>query len=153
MPNTYTKIYIHLVFAVKGRCNLISESIREKIEKYISGIISGKKQKLYAIYCMPDHIHILLSMKPDIALSELVKIIKQETTNFINENKLIKSRFNWQHGFGAFSYAESQVDNVVKYILNQPQHHYSKNFREEYIDFLKKFNIEYNNKFLFEWIE
>lgn len=153
MANTYTKLYIHVVFAVKGRANLISEKIRERVEKYISGIVNEKKQKLYAIYCMPDHLHLFLSLKPDIALSELVKVVKQETNHFINEHQLINGKFSWQEGFGAFSYAESQIDVVVKYILNQPEHHRKKTFKDEYIDFLKKFNVEYDEKYLFDWIE
>ena len=153
MANTYTKLYIHIVFAVKGRANLISEKISDRVEKYISGIVNGKKQKLYAIYCMPDHLHLFLSLKPDIALSELVKLIKQETNHFITEQKLITGKFAWQEGFGAFSYAESQIDVVVKYILNQPEHHRKKTFKEEYVDFLKKFNVEYDEKYLFDWIE
>lgn len=153
MPNTYTRLYVQIVFAVKGRENLISGKIRERIEKYITGIVQNKGHKLYAIYCMPDHLHAFLSMKPDMAVSDLVRITKSESTKFINDNKLMQGKFAWQEGFGAFSYAESQIDAVVNYVLNQPEHHKKQSFREEYITFLQRFNIEFNDKYLFEWLE
>ena len=153
MPNTYTQLYIHIVFAVKHREALIIEAIRERIEKYITGIINGKKQKLYAIYIMPNHLHLLVSINPDTAISDLVRIIKSESTKFINDNNLTQSKFYWQEGFGAFSYSKSQIRNVIDYILNQPEHHRTKRFKEEYIDFLNKFEIEYNDKYLFDWID
>jgi REP element-mobilizing transposase RayT len=150
MPNTYSQLYIQIVFAVKGRQAFIKESFREEVQKYISGIIAVKKQKLYAIYCMPDHTHILVSMKPDIAVSDLVRDIKSNSTSFVKEKGFVKD-FSWQAGFGAFSYSKSQSKNVVNYILNQPQHHKKKTFKEEYIEFLEKFEIDYNEKYLFEF--
>lgn len=111
MANTYTQIYVHIVFAVKGRENFIKESFREELQKYISGIINNKKQKLYAIYCMPDHIHILVSIQPDISISDLVRDIKANSSSFIKE-KGLNRKFNWQNGFGAFSYSKSQVTVV-----------------------------------------
>lgn len=153
MPNTYTKLYVQIVFAVKGRENLISESIRERIEKYITGIIQNKHHKLYAIYAMPDHVHIFMSMRPDLSVSDMVRITKSETTKFINDHRLVAGKFSWQEGFGAFSYAESQIDSVVKYILHQPEHHKKMNFRNEYLTFLQRFNIEYDEKYLFDWVE
>jgi len=152
MPNTYSQIYIQIVFAVKHRESLIHESIREQVEKYITGIITNKNQKLIAIYCNPDHIHILVGLKPSISISDLVRDIKVGSSNYIRDNKLVRGKFNWQDGFGAFSYSRSNLDNVVKYILNQADHHKQKTFKEEYIDFLEKFEIEYDNKYLFEWI-
>ena len=152
MPNTYSQIYIQIVFAVKHRESLIHESIREQVEKYITGIITNKNQKLIAIYCNPDHIHILVGLKPSISISDLVRDIKVGSSNYIRDNKLVRGKFNWQDGFGAFSYSRSNLDNVVKYILNQAEHHKQKTFKEEYIDFLEKFEIEYDNKYLFEWI-
>jgi REP element-mobilizing transposase RayT len=153
MANTYTQIYIHIVFAVQGRPNLIPKSIREELHKYITGIVQNRNQKMLAIFCMPDHTHILIGMKPDISISDLTRDIKSISSKFINDNRFVKGKFNWQVGFGAFSYSKSQIDSVIKYILNQEQHHKRKSFKEEYIEFLKKFGIEYNEEYLFEWIE
>jgi putative transposase len=152
MPNTYTQLYIQIVFAVKGRENLISKGNREELHKYITGIVQNRDQKLLSIFCMPDHVHLLISIKPTISISDLVRDIKAGSSKFINDSKWIQGKFNWQEGFGAFSYSKSQIDNVVKYILNQEEHHKKINFKDEYIDFLKKFEIEYNEKYLFEWI-
>ena len=152
MPNTYSQLYIQIVFAVKGRQNFIKESFRIELQKYMSGIINVKKQKLYAIYCMPDHTHILASLKPDIAISDLVGTIKSNSSSFIKEKHFAKN-FAWQEGFGAFSYSKSQSQNVVNYILNQPQHHKKKTFKQEYLEFLEKFEIEYEDKYLFEFYD
>ena len=152
MANTYSQIYIQIVFAVKGRQAFIKESFREELQKYISGIIAEKKQKLYAIYCMPDHTHILVSLKPDIAISDLVRDIKSNSSSFLKEKEFVKD-FAWQVGFGAFSYAKSQSLQVVDYILNQPKHHERKTFKEEYVAFLEKFEIEYDEKYLFEFYD
>ena len=153
MANTYSQIYIHIVFAVLGRQNLIPTQIREELHKYITGIVQKRDQKMLAICCMPDHSHILIGMKPSICISDLVRDIKAGSSKHINDNHLIKGRFNWQNGFGAFSYSRSQIDNVIKYILNQERHHKKKTFREEYIELLEKFEIEYDEKYLFKWIE
>ncbi len=153
MPNTYTQLYVQIVFAVKGRGNLINEQIRDRVEKYITGIIQNKGYKVYAIYCMPDHLHLFVSLKPDLAISDLVRIVKSESTKFINEHNLIVGKFSWQEGFGAFSYSHSHIDKVVNYVMNQPNHHKTKSFKEEYLMLLKKLNIEYNEKYLFDWIE
>ena len=153
MPNTYSQIYIQIVFAVKGRENLISKNNREELHKYITGIIQKREQKLLSIFCMPNHTHILVGLKPSISISDLVRDIKTGSSNFINEQKWIKGKFSWQEGFGAFSYSRSQIDNVIKYILNQEEHHKIVSFKEEYIDFLKKFEIEYDEKYLFDWDE
>jgi putative transposase len=135
MPNTYSQIYIQIVFAVKARQNFIKESFREEVQKYMSGIINNKKQKLYAIYCMPDHTHLLVSIKPDIAISDLVRDIKANTTSFIKEKRFANDVFSWQEGFGAFSYSKSQSERVVNYILKQPLHRRKKNFKEEIMNF------------------
>lgn len=153
MANTYTQIYIQIVFAVKGRQNLIAKEHREELHKYITGIVSNRNQKLLSIFAMPDHIHILVSISPNISISDLVRDIKAGSSKFINDNKWTTGRFNWQEGYGAFSYSKSNVDNVVKYILNQEHHHKKKTFKEEYLDFLQKFEIEYDEKYVFEWIE
>ncbi len=150
MANTYHQLYIQIVFAVKGRKSFIKETFREELQKYISGIIAVKKQKLYAIYCMPDHTHIFLSMNPNIAISDLVRDIKSNSSAFV-KSKIEVPGFEWQHGFGAFSYSKSQASAVVNYILNQPEHHKVKTFKEEYIGLLEKFEVEYNDQYLFEF--
>ncbi len=153
MANTYTQIYIQIVFAVKGRQNLICKHNREELHKFITGIVSNRNQKLFAIFAMPDHVHILVSIAPNIAISDLVRDIKAGSSKFINEKGWMKQKFNWQEGYGAFSYSKSSVDSVVKYILNQEEHHKKKAFKEDYLDFLEKFEIKYDPKYLFEWIE
>lgn len=151
MANTYTQLYIQIVFAVKGRENLIREEYREELQKYIAGIIANKKQKLLAIYCMPDHVHIFLSFHPEVVISDLVRDIKANSSSFIKNKKFAGNTFSWQQGYGAFSYAKSQCDVVVKYVLNQAEHHKKRTFREEYVGFLKKFGIEYDDKYLFDF--
>ena len=152
MPDTYTQIYIQLVFATRGREIKVMENVRDEIEKYITGIFGNKKQQLIAIYLNPDHIHILFSYKNlKICIPDLVKVVKVESTNFINEKKLVVGKFQWQEGYGAFSYAKSQKDTVSKYILNQKEHHRRKNFKEEYLELLERFEIEFKNEYLFEF--
>jgi putative transposase len=151
--STFSQIYIQVVFAVKGRESLISESWEEELFKYISGIVKNKEQKMLAINGMPDHIHFLIGMKPSCCLSDLVREIKKASNEFINAKKFTKFKFQWQEGFGAFSYSHSNLDNVIGYINNQKEHHKKKTFKEEYIDFLTKFEIEFKNEYLFEWIE
>ena len=151
--STYSQIYIHVVFAVKGRESLISPQWEEKLYKYITGIVQNKQQKMLAINGMPDHIHFLIGMKPSCCLSDLVREIKKSTNTYIKEEKLSKFKFNWQEGFGAFSYSHSHLDNVIQYIMNQKEHHKKKKFKEEYVGFLKKFNVDYNDEYLFDWIE
>lgn len=153
MPGTFSQIYIQIIFAVKGRESLIYSDWEERLYQYITGIVRGKEQKMIAINGMPDHIHIFIGMKPSCCLSDLVREIKKASNEFINENKLSNFRFSWQEGYGAFSYSHSQIDNVVKYIMNQKQHHRKVSFREEYVDFLKKFEIEHDDTFLFEWVK
>lgn len=153
MPNTYSQIYIQIVFAVKGRENLISKIHREELHKYITGIVQNRGQKMLSIFCMPDHVHLLVGIKPSITISDLVRDIKVGSSNFINQQHLVKGKFNWQEGFGAFSYSKSQIDSVIKYILGQEEHHKKTTFKEEYFDFLRKFEIDYDEKYVFEWIE
>jgi len=153
MANTYTQIYVQIVFAVQGRQNLISEGIREKVEKYICGIVSNKKSKPIAIYCNPDHLHILIGLHPAISVSDMTRDIKASSSKWMNEEEMIIGKFKWQEGFGAFSYSKSQIDAVVKYIANQPEHHKKTTFKDEYIQFLRNFEIEYNEKYLYEWID
>jgi putative transposase len=153
MPNTYSQIYIQIVFAVSGRHNLIPKTHREELHKYITGIVQNREQKLLSIFCMPDHVHLLVGMNPNITISDLTRDIKAGSSKFINDNRWLKGKFNWQEGFGAFSYSRSQIVDVINYILNQEEHHKKKTFRQEYIEFLKKFEIAYDEKYLFEWIE
>jgi len=153
MANTYSQIYIQIVFAVKGRQNLIPKQNREELHKYITGIVQNREQKMLSIFCMPDHIHLLIGLKPNVSISDLVRDIKAGSSKFINDRNWINGKFNWQEGFGAFSYSRSQLDHVIKYIMNQEEHHKIHTFKEEYLDFLQKFEIEYDEKYLFEWIE
>ena len=153
MPNTFSQIYIQVVFAVKGRESLILSSWEEELYKYITGIIQNKEQKMLAINGMPDHIHFFIGMKPNCNLSDLVREIKKSTNLFINEKKFSRFKFQWQEGYGAFSYSHSALDNVISYINNQKEHHKKITFKDEYKDFLKKFNVDYKDEYLFEWIE
>ena len=152
MANTYSQVYIQLVFAVKSREALINESFRDELQKYMSGIIANRECKLCAIYANPDHVHALVRMHPSVSISNLVRDIKSNTSKFINEKAFMPCRFQWQDGHGAFSYSASHVDSVIKYILNQPQHHKKRNFRSEYVDILQKFGVDYDERFLFDWI-
>lgn len=123
MTNIYTQIYVRIVFTVKGRQNLVSEKYREKLEKYICGIVSNKKSKPIAVYCNPDHNYILIRLRPTVSISDMARDIKANSSKWINENKWLSSKFSWQEVFGAFTYSKSHIDNVVKYILNQAEHH------------------------------
>lgn len=153
MASTFSQIYIQIVFAVKGRQNLIGKEWKDELFKYILGIITNKGQKSIIVNGVADHVHIFVGLKPAMAISDLVRDIKNNSRNFINEQKFIKGKFSWQEGYGAFSYAHSQIEQVYKYIENQEEHHKKKSFKEEYLDFLQKFEIEYNEKYLFEWID
>ena len=153
MANTYTQLLIQGIFAVKGRECLISREWKDELYKYITGIVRNKNQRLLCINGVNDHIHILIGLKPDIAISDLIRDVKNNSTDFINERRFVKGKFSWQRGFGAFSYSNSQMDRVVKYIMNQEKHHQKRNFREEYLEFLQKFGVEYDERYLFDWIE
>lgn len=153
MSDTYSQIFIQLIFAVKGRQSLVTEKIKEPLYKYISGIIENQKQKLYIIGGMPDHVHILVSMSPSVSISSLVREIKEHSTKYINSQNIIVGKFQWQEGFGAFSYSKSQLQNVVDYIKNQEAHHEVKNFKDEYLEILNKNEIQYKEEYLFDWVE
>lgn len=150
MANTYTQLFIQLVFAVRGRKNLINESFRIEFEKLICGIVQKHDCKVYAIYCNPDHTHVLLSLDPKLSLSKIVEIIKANSSKWLNEKRYTPMKFEWQKGYGAFTYSKSQIDQVVKYIFNQPEHHKKQNFKEEYILLLKKFDIDFDTRYLFD---
>ena len=153
MSNTYTQIYIHIVFAVKGRQNLIPKAHKTELHGYIMGIIKNKKQTVIQINSMPDHIHILVGITPDTPVSGLVRDIKANSSKFINQKRWVMGRFEWQVGFGAFSYSRSHLDDLVKYIKNQEKHHMRKTFREEYLEILKRFNVNYDERYIFDPVE
>ncbi len=153
MPGTFSQIYIQVVFAVKGRENLIANSWKTELHQYIAGIIKGKGHKPIIVNGMPDHIHAFVGLKPAMAISDLVRDIKNNASNFINDHHFVKGKFAWQESYGAFSYSHSHIGNVYEYILNQEIHHQKKTFKQEYLEFLKKFEIEYDEKYLFEWYD
>ncbi len=153
MSGTFSQIYIQLVFAVKGRNCLISNLWEEELYKYITGIVRNKEQKMLAINGMPDHVHLFIGMKPSCCLSDLVREIKKSSNDFINEKKFTNFKFQWQEGYGAFSYSHSNLDNVIKYLMNQKEHHKRKSFKDEYLEFLQKFEIEFKDEYLFKWID
>jgi REP element-mobilizing transposase RayT len=153
MANTYSQIYIQIVFAVKGRANLLQKPWRDEVFKYMAGIIKAKNIKPIIINGVEDHIHIFISLQPSTKLSDLVRDIKNNSSNFIREKGYLRGKFSWQEGFGAFSYSHSHIENVYQYILNQEEHHRQKSFRKEYQKILQKFDIEYNEKYLFDWLD
>lgn len=153
MAGTFSQIYIQVVFAVQGRQNLLQKEWRQEVFKYMAGIIKNKGQKPIIINGVEDHVHVFLGLKPAMALSDLVRDIKNNSSNFINEHDWIKGKFNWQEGYGAFSYSHSQIETVYTYVQNQEQHHKQQTFKDEYLDFLKKFEINHDAKYLFEWLE
>jgi putative transposase len=153
MAHTYSQIYIHVIFAVKHRDALIHQDWEEELFKYITGIVQNKGQKMLAINGTQNHIHIFVGVKPDCRISDFVREIKKSSNTYVKENKFTRFQFRWQEGFGAFSYADSQLDVVIKYILNQKEHHKKKTFQEEYLGFLEKFKVDYDPQYLFEWID
>lgn len=153
MANTYSQIYIQIVFAVQERACLIDRSWREELFRYITGIVTNKKQKLIAIRGAGDHIHVLIALQPDMALSDLIRDIKSNSSSFTNEKRFVRGKFYWQEGFGAFSYSKSQLDSVAKYVLNQEAHHSKQSFREEYLELLTKFEVEFDERYVFNWVK
>ena len=153
MAGTYSQIYLQVVFAVKGRQNLIGKEWKMILNKYIAGIITGKEQKSIIVNGMPDHIHAFIGLKPSMRISDLVRDIKNNSSKFINEQNFIRGKFSWQEGYGVFSYGHSQIERVYNYILNQERHHKKRTFKEEYFELLDKFNIPYDKQYLFDWIE
>ncbi|MGA2242120.1 MAG: IS200/IS605 family transposase [Verrucomicrobiota bacterium] len=149
MANTCTQIYIHVVFAVEGRQSLIKSDHNDELQKYITGIVFARKQKLIAINNMPDHLHLLVGLKPDMSLSDLVRDVKANSSKFINEKRWVAGKFSWQEGFGAFSHSRSQLGTVIRYIENQQKHHAKKSFREEYVELLEKFAVDYDRRYIF----
>ncbi len=153
MANTFSQTYIQYVFAVKGRQNLLHKPWRDELFKYMSAIIQKKGQKAIIVNGVDDHVHIFAGLKPSISVSDLIRDVKNNSSKYINDRRLVKGKFEWQDGYGSFSYSQSHVESVYNYILNQEAHHAKKTFKEEYLDFLKKYEIEYDEKYLFDWIK
>ena len=153
MPGTFSQIYIQTVFAVRFRECLIRSTWEEELYKYITGIIQNKGQKMLQIKGMPDHIHFLIGMKPSCCLSDLVREVKKSSTDFVMERGFTKSKFQWQEGFGAFSYSHASLQDVIGYFQLQKEHHSKLSFKEEYLFILKSFQIEFKDQYLFQWIE
>ncbi len=149
MSNTYTQLHIHFVFAVKFREAVIQPGWEERLHKYITGIVQNNGHKILAINSATDHLHLFIGLNPAQSISELMRLVKGDSSEFINLHKFTQRKFQWQEGYGAFSNSHSQIDGVVKYILNQKAHHKKKTFREEYIKMLKDYNVEYEEKYIF----
>ena len=150
MANTYTQLFYHVVCVVQGRDNLIASSWKDELYRYIAGIIDQQGQKLYIINGVPNHIHILISCKPTMAISDLVREIKEHSSKHINSKKFVKGKFSWQIGFGAFTVSYRSISSVINYIKNQEEHHKTKTFKEEYLKLLKESEIEYKEEYIFE---
>jgi len=153
MANTYTQLHIQFVFAVKYRTALIQKEWKEELHKYITGIVNPKDHKMLQINSMPDHVHILIGMRPAQSISSLVQNIKTESAKWVKEKKFCASSFAWQEGYGAFSYSKSHVPDVIRYIQNQEKHHERRSFKIEYLDLLRKFDIAFEDKYVFEFVE
>ena len=152
MANTFSQIYLQFVFAVRHRENLIAKEHKEELHKCITGLVQNRKAKMLAIHCMPDHTHLFVGFKPIVLISDFVKEVKVESNEFINSKQWIKGKFNWQEGYGVFSYSHSQIGDVINYILNQEIHHQKKTFNQEYHELLKRFDIPFEEKYLFDFI-
>ena len=153
MANTYTQLHVQCVFAVKYRDAVINKSWKERLHNYIIAIVQNNGHKVLAINSMPDHLHLFFGMRPHQSLSDLMRLVKGDSSEWINKEKLVRSKFRWQEGYGAFSYSKSHTDAVVKYVLNQEEHHRKKTFLEEYNIMLKKFEVEYNEQYIFKDME
>ena len=153
MANTYSQINIQCVFAVKGRENIITKNFRDDLHKYMSGILRNDNAYPLAVGGWKDHVHVFFELNPNDKISDLMRMLKATSSKWINDNRLIRGKFQWQEGYGAFSYSRSQRNNVINYIMNQEEHHRTKTFREEYLELLKKFEIEYKDEYVFEFYE
>lgn len=149
MPNTYTQLHIHIVFVVKFRQALITEEWESRLHQYITGIVQNNGHKMLAINSAFDHLHFFIGLNPKQSISELMRLAKGDSSEFVNKERLSRERFQWQEGYGAFSHSHSQIDVVVKYILNQKEHHQKKTFREEYLKMLTDFGVSFDEKYLF----
>lgn len=153
MANTFSQIYLQFVFAVKHRQCLIPHEQKDELHQYITGLVQNRKSKMLAVHSMPDHAHIFVGFKPVMEISDFVKEVKVESNEFINGKQWVKSKFAWQTGYGVFSYSQSHIDAVVKYILNQEKHHQKKPFKQEYHQLLEKFQVPFEEKYLFDFFD
>jgi len=153
MANTYSQLYVHFVFSVQNRACLLSTDWRDRLFRYICGIVNNLGNKCLAVNGTADHVHLFIGKKPTQSEAGIIQLVKKESAIWINLNHLTKGNFHWQTGYGVFTYSHSQIDNVIKYIINQESHHKKITFKEEYLELLKLFNIEFKNEYLFEWID
>lgn len=153
MANTYSQVYLQFVFAVKGRQSLINHQHNDELQKYITGIVQNRKQKMLSINNVPDHLHMLVGFGTIMSIADFIEEVKSISSKFINEKGWIQDKFEWQRGYGVFSYSRSQIDHVIQYIQKQQEHHKKQSFKEEYLSFLRKFEVEFDERYLFEWIE
>lgn len=153
MANTYTQINVHVVFAVKGRERVLNDKLMEELCRYLHGILINIKQFPLAIGGYKDHVHVFFEQHPTTALSDIVEKVKANSSKWINDNKKVMGHFEWQRGYGGFSYSRSQRNDVIQYIMNQENHHKGKTFREEYLKVLRDFGIEFKDDYLFEFYE
>jgi REP element-mobilizing transposase RayT len=151
-PGKFTQMYVHLIFAVKNLDAMLNKEIRSRVFEYISGIITNMDQKSIVVNGVSNHVHILIGFNSSISISETVHEIKRNSSLFINKEKLCKGKFAWQEGYGGFTYSRSQLDNVYNYIQNQEKHHQKSSFKSEYVRVLKKFEVEYDERFLFDFL-
>ena len=153
MSNTYSQIYLQFIFAVKNRDAVIHETWENELYKYITGVIQNSGNKMLAINGVPDHIHFVIGYNPNTKIPDLVREIKKASNKFVKEKQFVRSNFQWQEGYGVFSYSKSSLDAVIRYVQNQKKHHKKKNFKEEYTNFLNKFEIDYSDEYLFDFID
>ena len=153
MANTYSQISIHCVFAVKGRENIITQNFRDDLHKYMSGVLKNDDVFPLAVGGWKDHIHVFFELLPNLKISDIIRNLKSVSSKWINDNHFVLGKFQWQEGYGAFSYSRSQRNDVIKYIINQEEHHRTKTFREEYLEMLKKFEVEFKDEYVFDFYE
>jgi REP element-mobilizing transposase RayT len=153
MANTYSQLNIHCVFAVKGRENLITSNFCDDLHRYMSGVLKNDGSYPLAVNGWKDHVHVFFELPVKLSVSKQMQMLKSTSSKWINDNQLVKGKFGWQEGYGAFSYSHSQRDDVIKYIINQEQHHKNQTFKEEYLGLLKKFNIDFDGKYVFDFFE
>lgn len=152
MANTFSQIYLQFVFAVKRRESLIPKEHKEELHKYLTGLVQHRNSKMIAVHCMPDHVHLFVGFKPTMSIPDFVKEIKVESNEFINHKGWVKGRFNWQEAYGVFSYSQSHIGRVANYVHNQEMHHQSKTFKHEYQGLLKKFEVPFEETYLFDFL-
>jgi REP element-mobilizing transposase RayT len=151
MANTYSQLTIHVIIAVQSRANLIKKDFQQDVYKYMTGIVKNKGHKLLSIGGVADHIHLVIGLNPSMAISDLVRDIKNNSTNFINDKKWLPGKFYWQEGYGVFSYSKSQRKDIIRYVENQEEHHKQSTFREEYLKILDRFEVDFDDKYIFEF--